>query len=175
LGRLFLSRPLILLSPIDNPSHADAANWTTTQRDDLPPTDALTYDQWAANQGVVGGSAGDDDGDTLTNFFEYLYGSLATDTSDAPLPTIEIRTLDVDGTSDEYVTVSFQQNQNAQGAILSVEITDDLSTWTNNADDTVEWQRTANDDGTDTVTLRFAEPIRTEDKQRYVRLRGLAR
>ena len=165
---------LILVSPIDNPPHADAANWTTKQRDDMPPGNALTYDQWAASQGLVGGPEADDDGDTLTNFFEYLFGSLATDASDAPIPAIEIRTLNVNGTFDEYVLLSFQQNRNAEGATLSVEITDDLIEWINTPSNTVEWDRTSNDDGTDTVTLRIAEPVRMEDNQRYVRLRGVS-
>ncbi len=165
---------LVLISPNNNPAHADAANWTTKQRDGAPTANAITYVQWATSQGLLGGPEADDDGDTLTNFFEYLYGSRATDASDAPIPAIAIQTINVDGSPDDYVTLSFQQNRNAKGATLNVEIAENLIEWTSTPTVTVEWTRTSNDDGTDTVTLRFAEPVRAKDQQRYVRLRGVS-
>lgn len=167
---------LVLISPNDNPAHADAANWTTKQRDGAPTANAITYAQWAASQGLLGGPEANDDGDgdTLTNFFEHLYGSRATDASDAPIPAIAIQTINVDVSPDDYVTLSFQQSRNAKGATLNVEIAENLIEWTSTPTDTVEWTRTSNDDGTDTVTLRFAEPVRAEDQQRYVRLRGVS-
>ena len=165
---------MLLVDPNTNPSPTDATSWTTRKRDDVEDPTTDTYAQWAASQGLNGGPDDDADRDNLTNFFEYLFGSLPTDASDAPLPSILIRPFEVDGVTDDYISLTYQQNRNAEGATLAIEITEDLIEWGNDPTATVEWSRTANGDGTDTVTHRFAEPVRSEDRQRYLRLRGVS-
>ncbi len=166
---------LVLINPTRNPKHEEAANWTIEQRDEAPDIeDGRTYAGWATLRGVKGDRHDDDDADTLSNFFEFLFGSDPNSSSEAPLPDVAIRSLEVDGVEGNFVTLTYQQNVAADKVTLSIEWSEDLVSWVDGSDLVVEWSRTENDNQTATITLRFLVPLREGGDRRYLRWRGSA-
>jgi hypothetical protein len=169
---------LLLSNPTDNPSTDEATNWTANQRDEVlvePEPVENTYATWAASHGLMGGPDDDDDGDTLSNFFEYHFGSNATLAADAPIPTLAIRRLDIDGSIQDYATLTFRQSQTTANASLTIEISDDLATWTSDPAATEELERIDRADGSSTITLLLTEPLSADDDRvRYLRLHGVS-
>ncbi|MGY8686245.1 MAG: hypothetical protein ACKVHP_00680, partial [Verrucomicrobiales bacterium] len=153
-------------------------NWTANQRDEVlvePEPVENTYATWAASHGLMGGPDDDDDGDTLSNFFEYHFGSNATLAADAPIPTLAIRRLDIDGSIQDYATLTFRQSQTTANASLTIEISDDLATWTSDPAATEELERIDRADGSSTITLLLTEPLSADDDRvRYLRLHGVS-
>ena len=166
---------LVLIDAATNPDHADSGNWTASRNFGGSPGAAdpsgITYDSWAAGFNLQGGTLGDDDGDLIINFFEFLYGSSPVDPSDAPVPTASVQAIDVDGSTDDYLTLIFNKSADADG-VLTVEVSTDLANWSGNPSLSELVSSIDNGDGTATVTVRVADPISPEQTRIYLRLRG---
>ncbi|MDE0862029.1 MAG: hypothetical protein OSA93_17870, partial [Akkermansiaceae bacterium] len=166
---------LVLIDAATNPDHADSGNWTASRNFGGSPGAAdpsgITYDSWAAGFNLQGGTLDDDDGDLIINFFEFLYGSSPVDPSDAPVPMASVQAIEIDGSTDDYLTLIFNKSADADG-VLTVEVSTDLATWSGNPSLTELVSSIDNGDGTATVTVRVADPISPEQTRIYLRLRG---
>ncbi len=167
---------LVLVNSESDPDHGDPANWTAGRLLGGSPGEAEprgnSYDDWGTAFGLQGGAHDDDDGDGIRNFFEFLFGSHPLDASDAPVPSGAIQTLEVDGTTDDYFTLSFRQSLTAEGAALVAEVSTDLTNWVGDAGLVETVSRVDNGDGTETVTIRLTQSVGELDTEIYLRLRG---
>ncbi|MEJ6718169.1 MAG: hypothetical protein QNK82_06740, partial [Akkermansiaceae bacterium] len=166
---------LVLIDATTNPDHADSSNWTASRDFGGSPGAAepsgITYDTWAASFNLQGGALDDDDGDRIINFFEFLHGSDPLDSSDAPVPMSSVQAIDVGGSTDDYLTLTFNKSAGADG-VLTVEVSSDLANWSSDRSLTELVSSTDNGDGTSTVRVRVADPISQEQGRIYLRLRG---
>lgn len=166
---------LVLIDPTSNPDHNEASNWMGSQNDGGSPgveePTGLTYATWAADFGLAGGPLDDDDGDQLLNFFEFLHGSSPIDSADAPIPVASVQSLEVEGSTDDYLTLTFNEGSGIVGS-LTVEVSTDLQNWSGDPSLTEEVSNTDNGNGTSTVTVRLAAPVSPEQDKVYLRLRG---
>ena len=166
---------LVLIDATTNPDHADSSNWTASRNFGGSPGAAepsgITYDTWAASFNLQGGALDDDDGDRIINFFEFLHGSDPLDSSDAPVPMSSVQAIEVGGSTDDYLTLTFNKSAGADG-VLTVEVSSDLANWSSDRSLTELVSSTDNGDGTSTVRVRVADPISQEQGRIYLRLRG---
>ncbi len=166
---------LALINAASNPDHAESSNWIASRNLGGSPGAAeaagITYDTWAAGFNLQGGALDDDDGDQIINFFEFLYGSSPVDPSDAPVAMASVQTIEVNGFSDDYLTLTFSKSADADG-ILTVEVSSDLTNWSGDPSLTELVSSIDNGDGTATVTVRVLDPISPEQDRIYLRLRG---
>ena len=165
---------LILVDPASGPAHSEATSWTASRNaggsPGGPEPTGITYAAWATANNVAGTPDDDDDGDGISNFFEFLFGSDPKVASGAPIMTPAIESLDVGGSIGDYLTLTYHQNLGVGGASLSVEVSTDLATWSVATALTIS--STDGGDGTATVSVRLADPIAPGVRQIYVRLRG---
>ncbi len=166
---------LVLVDPGSNPDHGDAFNWVASRAPGGSPgtseSTGVEYDSWAATFGLVGGRFDDEDGDGVINFFEFLHGSNPLDASDAPVVTASVQTIDVDGVTDDYFTLTYRESTSADGT-LTVEVSSDLSNWSSAPLLIEEVANIDNGDGTSTITIRLAAPVSPEQGRIFLRLRG---
>lgn len=167
---------MLLINPNDGPEHDEASNWRASRHFGGSPGEVEpsgeSFVQWAARLGIESGPDGDDDRDGINNYLEYLYGSSPSDSTDAPDVTAKVESLEVDDVVANYLTITFQENLNAEG-FLSVELSSDLLSWEAADDTTVQpLSREDNGDGTATVTVYLVTPVDGETKEKFVRLRG---
>jgi hypothetical protein len=165
----------VLVNPASDPDHGLAASWvasrTTGGSPGTPEPVGTDYAAWAVGYNLAGGPGNDDDLDGISNFLEFLYGSRPDLASDAPGPRIEVENLEIDGVSESYLVLTYQQNLNALGA-LTVEISSDLVTWSSDPGLTEILTQVDNGDGTVTVSLRLASPVNSSGESYFARLRG---
>jgi len=166
---------LVLANPTAGPPHNQPGSWTASRQPGGSPgaaePTALTYVAWAASNGARGGPDDDDDQDGLSNFWEFLFGSRPDLADDAPGFSLTVRRADVDGQADDYLFLTFRRNLLAD-ALLTVEVSDDLISWAPDPAMIQPVAQTDNDDGTATVTYRFARPVDREQHRSFFRLRG---
>jgi len=146
---------LVLIAPIGNPNHDDAINW----RASVDPAGSA-----GGSDAVVfgpGDKNADNDGDGLNAFAEHAFG-----TSDLVFGG-QILTSSVD--SNGRFTVSFPKNLAADDALIIVEVSTDMVTWTPAGESLEHDDEIHNGDGTTTLTLRTPEITSGEDKL-FVRL-----
>ena len=147
---------LVLIAPISNPNHDDAVNWRASvdAAGSAGSSDAAPFGP--------GDKTVDNDGDGLNAFAEYAYG-----TSDLVFGG-QIITSSVD--SKGRFTVSFPKNLAADDALVVVEVSTDMVTWTPTGETLEHEDETHNGDGTSTFTLRTPEAA-TDVTKFFVRLR----
>jgi hypothetical protein len=87
------------------------------------------------------------------------------------MPMVSVQANDVDGSTDDYLTLIFNQSADADG-VLTVEVSTDLANWSSDPSMTELVSSIDNGDGTATVTVRVADPISPEQTRIYLRLRG---
>jgi hypothetical protein len=121
--------------------------------------------------GIQGGPDDDDDGDGISNFLEFLYGSRPDLASDAPVPSAAIQSIEVGGVVDDYLTLTFRQNLDADASV-TVEVSLDLVTWSSDPALFDSVSAVYNGDGTATVTVRLADPVGSVQERIFLRLRG---
>jgi hypothetical protein len=147
---------LVLIDPAAAPDHALAQNWRASYGHGSPGRDdILDYNAWSETNNVTGGPEDDDDDDGILNVLElYLLGNPnASDTE--ILPQADLRAIDVAGTVDNYLTLTFRY-QPAAGFQSFLEFTDGLDDWDNIG--AVFVLSTAHPDGTVTETWRSDLP-----------------
>lgn len=114
-----------------------------------------------------GDPAADADGNGFTDFEDYALGNDGV--RPEVLPQGEWQTLMVNGIPDRYLTLTFRLNGAAADAVMEVESSEDLSTWSTGQ--MVLFSRTDAADGTVTVAFRSAVPVSDASIRRlFVRL-----
>ena len=166
---------LVLIDSLSNPNHNEPNHWMSSQNEGGSPgteePSGVTYDTWASGLELQGGPLDDDDGDQILNFFEFLHGSSPVDSSDAPGPVASVQSLEVDGSTNDYLTLTFNEGTGIKGS-LTVEVSIDLQDWSSNSSLTEVVSEIDNGNGTSTVTIRLASPIGADQDKTYLRLRG---
>ena len=137
---------------------------------DLPADDWRFHNLLNPNSPEAADGA-DPDNDGISNLLEYalLLGPGVPDT--ILLPEL---LLDEDEQGDFHLTLGYTRNINAIDLIYTIEVSEDLQTWTSNTpgqeDVTTEISRIDNFDGTETVTERDNGNL-NDSQNRYLRLR----
>jgi hypothetical protein len=142
-----------------------AATGATTQSWSFSISD-YAYATWAASTGASTTVTADDDGDGLVNLQEYALGTdpLAFNSSPAAATAL----LTVNGTSANYLTLTFNRLVKATDIAFTVEYTSDLATWTTAAV-RVNSSSTATS-GLTTETWRAPTPVGTAARD-FLRIR----
>jgi len=168
---------LVLLNPATNPEHSDPANWTASAvpggtPSGSPPSQtyaawrALFWDPVMATNNPVSGPAVDADGDGISNFMEYAFGSNPTWPSEPPALIIATT-----GTqADQHLLVGIRRATGAVDATLTWELSNDLQTWTSASGILQLFDAAPSPDGT--ALLRYMEttPLAT-NSARFFRVR----
>ena len=162
---------LVLTNPTSIPDHNDPANWSASRNLGGSPGTAegsgISYAVWATLNNVKGSPKDDDDGDDISNYLEFLFGSKPNLASDAPAPTTGLTRIG----ENDYLTITFRRNMDAEG-LLELELSGDLATWSSSPDLFETLSITDNGDNTSTITIRLANPVRELNRQVFLRMRG---
>ena len=162
---------LVLINAADLPAHGNPENWTASRNSGGSPGRAeasgITYSDWAALNELQGEPEDDDDGDAISNFLEFLFGSKPTIAADAPAPITGLESIG----ENDYLTITFRKNL-AADAQLSIEVSDNLVTWSSSPAMFETISTTDNGDGTATITVRLANPVSQGPRQVFLRMRG---
>ena len=151
---------LVLINPESQPDLNDPASWRTSASGHGNPggTFAFSYPIWKKDNGITE-DAGDPDHDDLTHFMEYALGSDPFQYSPQFAPVAEIRPLDVAGVVDDYLTINIRRRLGADDVITTPQFSTDLLTWLGGADNLVPVSVINNNDRTETLTFRTANPV----------------
>jgi len=114
----------------------------------LMDLDPLSYADWATSKSVIGTSDDDDDGDGLSNRFEYETGGDPRSAADAPRPILDLGS----GSHAEFL---LKRNLEASEGDLMVQFSSNLSDWTSQLPEFLSSTRET--DGT--ATLRYRAPV----------------
>ena len=136
----------------------DPSSWVASRNQGGSPGEAeaetITYTEWALQNSVQGGPEDDDDGDNVSNYLEYYFGSSPDLATDAPFADARIQRIG----GANYLTLSFPRNLLAGGS-LEVQLSSDLRTWTTDAAMFEAISTLDNGDGTAEVTcLLYTSP-----------------
>ncbi|MEP4078786.1 lamin tail domain-containing protein [Haloferula sp.] len=143
---------LALINPaLPIPDHDIATNWAASGR-------IHGYPGSSSPVGFVGNPDADDDQDGLNAMVEYALGSSDSNPGDSTVST-SVESYEVDGETDDYLTVSFLRNDHVMNAVtVEAQIGEDLTSW-NGEPELVLVSETDNLDGTTSVVYRSAVPI----------------
>ncbi|MFT5853789.1 MAG: hypothetical protein ACI8XO_001030 [Verrucomicrobiales bacterium] len=156
-------RSLELLVAAGNPDASAAASWGDGLQVGGSPgyVDVMSFATWKSANSVVVDDA-DGDGDGISNFLEYAFGTDPNMTAQIPVA----EAVDVDG----YITFTFRKNLAAKDLGYTVELSDDLSSWQSGTGVTVLVSVVRNGDGTSTETHRSILPV-GGGARRFVRVK----
>lgn len=134
-------------------------------------TPATPYGAWAAASGLGAGPQAqpfaDFELDGIVNLLEFALGSDPTARDLALLPQPGIRSVEVNGQTAEYLTLTYRKRRNAPSLSYTVEVSSDLSSWQPTSHQVGPPED--NGDGTDSVTMRDLQPI-AAGVRRFIRL-----
>ena len=100
----------------------------------------------------------DDDGDGLSDFLEYVFGTNAQVANSKPYSQ-SVAEFTVDGVTKNYLTFTMQVSQHSRNAVSLVpEVTNDLNTW-DSMPSVVKVSETDQGDGTYSLVYRSATAI----------------
>lgn len=165
---------LELANPFGLPNHAAGANWRPSfEINGNPGSGGDYYDFWAQaefmpeelEEPALSGPAADPDGDGLSNVLELAFGSDPKSPSPAALPQAARQDLEVQGTTEPYLTITFTRRPVLPGYAVRPQFSGNLQSW---SDAAVLVNTVANGDGTETVTYRDLLPA--TDTQRFARI-----
>ncbi|MGC6466692.1 MAG: lamin tail domain-containing protein [Akkermansiaceae bacterium] len=159
---------LVLIDPMSSPDHDDPMSWRSS----------------AMLGGTPGGSdatafAGDPDldldGDGLSAFLEYAFGTSQGDAGPSPEANLILGTVETDngaGGVENYLTLTFRRNLAADDVSFAVEISNDLKAWTQPG--LLLVSSIPNGDGTAAVTYRSVQPLGSVERE-FLRVRVVSR
>jgi hypothetical protein len=156
---------LILVGQVLN----EPSSWVASRNQGGSPgeieVETIPYTEWALQKAVQGGPEDDDDGDTISNYLEYYFGSRPDLATDAPFAHAGIQNIG----GSNYLTLSFSRNVLAGGS-LKVQLSSDLRIWTTDPAMFEIISNFDNGDGTAEVTVRYLRSIDDESKKVFLRL-----
>ena len=140
--------------------HADPLAWRASRLDGGTPgsPDQFDFATWAIANGLPADAPLTDDpeGDRLNHLLEYALASDPLAESSRDLPQASQQVLEVGGSQDAYLTLSFRRQLGAQDLSYSVELSNDLGTWESGS--AVLVSSTGHGDGTATEVWRAPAP-----------------
>lgn len=160
----------VLIQPATLPDPTNPANWRKSYSAGGNPggTDGATYAAWAAAYpGAVNNPSGDGDGDGISNLLEYAFGGNPGVAGTGILPTASMQALSVNGTTGNYLTLTFKRWSDTDDLAYHVESSSNLVTWTENG---VLVSSTADGTGMVTQVWRSATPA-TSGTAAFMRVR----
>ena len=147
----------------------DPSSWVASRNQGGSPgeieVETILYAEWALQNAVQGGPEEDDDGDTVSNYLEYYFGSRPDLATDASSTHADIQSIG----GSNYLTLSFSRNVLARGS-LEVQLSSDLRIWTTDPAMFETISNFDNGDGTAEVTVRYLTPIDNSSKKVFLRL-----
>ena len=147
----------------------DPSSWVASRNQGGSPGEAeaetITYDEWALQNAVQGGPGDDDDGDNVSNYLEYYFGSRPDLATDAPFADAKIQIIE----GANYLTLSFPRNLLAGGS-FEVQHSSDLHTWMTDSAMFEVISTLNNGNGTAKVTVRYLRPVDDGAKKVFLRL-----
>ncbi|MFC7337797.1 lamin tail domain-containing protein [Haloferula chungangensis] len=165
---------LVLNTGATNPDHDIATHWRSHSDIHGNPggPDGITWDDWFAAQGLDGDPDSDADGDTVSDLFEYAGGTDPNNPANGKPLSFRYASFYVDGQFQDFLTVTIRRNLMAGDILFYPEISADLHSWSSSETDLVMMEAVNQNDGTELVTWRAAEPIdKVGQEQRFIRLR----
>ena len=112
----------------------------------------------------------DQDGDGLNAFLEYAFGTNDSDSKSRVLPSIRLNDLNVNNESAQYLVFEFQKNTNAGGISYQIQVSGDLSTWSEASGEFTILSSQDNGDGTESVIYRSKNKFEENSNPRFYRL-----
>jgi len=152
---------LVLINPTSNPDPGLPTSWRSSA---LPTGNPGASDTvpFPANP------LADDDSNGNANIVDYVLGNSLGLPPVAPETSWQ--TYDVDGSPQELLTMSYPISLGAEGAVVGIEASTNLSTWTDASANTEMVSQENLGDGRAMVTVRFTSPIGDGSRQ-FLRLR----
>jgi len=131
--------------------------------------DALSYSAWASTYNIASAS-GDEDGDGILDILEYALGTHPRSPSMGSLPVSGVAQFTVNGTPGYYLTLTYTRAVGRDDVTYFVEGTTNLAaaSWLPAVQEGTSIQ---NQDGTETLTYRYPDPITPNDVKQFLRLR----
>jgi len=154
---------LTLVDSDKNPDHSDPSNWTASSNIGGSPGQA-------DGEGFNGNPEVDQDGDGLNAFLEYAFGTNDSDSKSRVLPSIRLNDLNVNNESAQYLVFEFQKNTNAGGISYQIQVSGDLSTWSEASGEFTILSSQDNGDGTESVIYRSKNKFEENSNPRFYRL-----
>jgi len=156
---------LILIDPASFPDHSDPASWRTSRDAGGHPnsTDLVSFGDWADLHGITD-PLQDDDGDQLAAAVEFVLGSDPNENSPAPIFS---SSLEEDG-GEHYLSLRFQRAVGADQALVTVEHSGDLESWSS-APGQTQLLRNERVGSVEILTLRSLVPATAGGRQ-FIRL-----
>lgn len=152
----------------------DAGNWKalTPTPGNHPANGGLSYESWASTNnlgvGQLAEPLADFDSDGINNFVEFAFDMDPRRPGTEKLPKGVVQAVDVVGTTDDYLTITFRKRRDAPQLSYLVEISDSLEDWTEVANTVGSPQD--NGDGTDSITVRDDTPM-VSSSRRFIRVK----
>ena len=154
----------------------DKNSWKASNTDfgNIGRFGTVTFSNWqsqwfTAAESAISGFNADPDGDGLSNGLEYAFARnpRVADSSDAIVSTVEM-----DGASGPFLTISFRRSLSLQSASFSPEVTATLGgAWLSGGGNTLQLGVSVNNgDGSETLKYRDTTPIGSAT-QRHIRLK----
>ena len=136
---------LVLIAPSDSLDHGLGANWRSSAAIGGTPgtSDSVMF---------AGDPNADADGDGLSAFLEYAFGSIAGDAGGSPEAAIVVSTGFLDDDVTPSLNISFRRNVAADDIIIGAQVATDLQGWSDMGTELVS--AIANGDGTEMVMYR---------------------
>jgi len=151
---------IVLIGAESNPDHSQGGNWRAS-------TAALGEPGTSGASLFVGDPAADGDGDGLSAFAEHAFGTSDSDTGDGSILQTTI-------TPDGSISVTYPVNLAAEDALISMDQSTNLATWTPAGPAFQLENEVHNGDGTATFTFYSIAPA-APGSRLFVRLRVTAR
>jgi len=156
---------LVLIDPASNPDPNVPTSYRTSAAANGNPgtTDAMSYGAWKLANGITDDN-GDPEGDDLTHFMEYSLGGDPFQPSPTSAPRAEFRTFTVDSIAGTYLAIDLPRRLGADDIEAKAEVSLDLTDWMNGEPHLVLESAINNNDGTETLTYRSANPMTAEPR-----------
>jgi len=154
---------LVLRAPESLPDHGLAVNWRSSALPDGNPgsSDALPE--------FTGDPHRDDDQDGLMALLEHALGGDPATAESELVPAASVMNLEVEGTFDNYLTISARRMLGADDVTLMAQISGNLVDWSSAPERVVLVSEVPDADGTSIITWRSARPI-AEAPQEFLRI-----
>ena len=163
---------LVLNCDSSNPDHTLATSWRShgTIHGNPGGPDGETWGDYVTTHGLTGVPTDDADLDSVTDYYEYVYGTDPNDKASTNPINISLQSVFVEGGFQEFLTVTVQRNLNAGDLIITPEMTTDLFTWTEM--DVVMYDAVNQGNGTELISWRVTIPtVGTNFDRVFMRLR----
>lgn len=154
---------LVLRRPVDRPDPSELAHWRPSVSVGGSPgeDDSLSLAAWLEQEGIVDPHQREP-GKPFSPFQRYAFGG-------AHSPLVEVRSIEVEGVEDDYLTFTYRRNAAAEDVTLRPEISDDLTSWAQGQRYELvsrEWDENAGE----VITIRESSPVKLGN-DRFFRVR----